>query len=233
MFELGHKPHGGIDGTTTGPGYVLIGVALRLSPFAYLAFERLPDALVGLSVSVTYRPVLFGAMLKHHAHKGPAEIEPKRAWTFRHVHWLAHREGVPMRTPTEHPFNPLGLLRLAYACAGPGGTPNRHVCGQVLRHVWRDGGDAIDPARFAALAAALAPPRDPAGDAVKQALKDATAAAIGRGVFGVPTLGVEGRLFWGFDALEMVAACLRGDAWFGDGGAWDTEGAPRPGLRRS
>ena len=62
-----------------------------ISPFAYLAFERLPEALEGLSYSVAYRPVLFGALLKHWDHKGPAEIEPKRAWTFRQVHWLAHR----------------------------------------------------------------------------------------------------------------------------------------------
>ena len=56
-----------------------------ISPYAYLAFERLPEALQGLSYSVSYRPVLFAGMLAHHGQKGPAEIEPKRAWTFRQV----------------------------------------------------------------------------------------------------------------------------------------------------
>ena len=37
-----------------------------ISPFAYLAFEHLPQALEGLSYSVAYRPVLLGALLKHH-----------------------------------------------------------------------------------------------------------------------------------------------------------------------
>lgn len=203
-----------------------------ISPFAYLAFERLPQALEGLSYEVEYRPVLFAAMLSRHGQKGPAEVEPKRAWTFRHVHWLAHQHGIPMDTPASHPFNPLALLRLAWACAPEGGTPNRRVCEAVFRHVWRGGADAADPARVAALAQSLAAGRDAAGEAVKQQLRAATDEAMSLGIFGVPTLQVGERLFWGFDALPMVADCLRGDAWF-DGPAWEREGAARPGITRA
>lgn len=202
-----------------------------ISPYAHLAFEHLPDALEGLSYSVVYRPVLFAGMLAHWGQKGPAEIEPKRAWTFRQVAWHASRLGIEMQAPAEHPFNPLALLRLLVACAGPGGTPNRHACETVLRHVWRGGADANDPGRLEALGAALAPTRSPQSDAVKQELKDATARAVSLGLFGVPTIAVDGRLFWGFDALPMVAAWLRGDPWF-DGAEWDAAGAPRPGVTR-
>ena len=118
-----------------------------ISPFACLAFERLPHALAGLSYSVAYRPVLFAGLLSHWGQKGPAEIEPKRAWTFRHVQWMAHRQGIEMHTPAQHPFNPLALLRLAIACAPEGGTPSRFVCEQVFRHVWRGGGEPNDGAR--------------------------------------------------------------------------------------
>ena len=204
-----------------------------VSPYAYLAFEHLPDALEGVSYSVHYRPILFAALLKHWDHKGPAEIEPKRAWTFRQVQWLARRHDVVLETPSQHPFNPLPLLRLAYACAGPGGRPNRHVCSAIFRHVWQGGGaPADDPDRLAALTQRLAPRADPADAAVKQALREATDDALARGVFGVPTLGVDGRLFWGVDSLELVAACLRGDPWFDPGGAWDAAGMPRAGVQR-
>ena len=54
-----------------------------ISPYAWLAFDRLPQVLEGLSYRVDYRPVLFAGLLQHHAHKGPAEIGPKRAWTYR------------------------------------------------------------------------------------------------------------------------------------------------------
>jgi 2-hydroxychromene-2-carboxylate isomerase len=198
-----------------------------ISPFAYLAFERLPQALQGCSYEVAYRPVLFAALLQHHGHKGPAEIEPKRAWTFRHVHWLAHQHGVALDTPAQHPFNPLPLLRLAQACG-----PNRRVLEAVFRHVWQGAADALDPERLAALQADLAPERDPASAEVKAELKRQTDDAVARGLFGVPSFELDGRLFWGLDALDMVAAALRDDPWF-DGPAWAREGAPRPGVRRS
>ncbi|MBA4264704.1 MAG: disulfide bond formation protein DsbA, partial [Comamonadaceae bacterium] len=37
-----------------------------ISPYAYLAFERLPETLMGLSVRVRYKPVLFAGLLKAH-----------------------------------------------------------------------------------------------------------------------------------------------------------------------
>jgi 2-hydroxychromene-2-carboxylate isomerase len=201
-----------------------------VSPYAYLAFEQLAQALEGISHEVRYRPILFAGLLAHWGQKGPAEIEPKRAWTFRQVHWQAHLLGLPIETPAVHPFNPLALLRLLLATA-PGGTPNRRACETVLRYVWRGGLDANDPARMATLMQELAPSVAPDDADVKQALKDSTAEAVARGVFGVPTVEADGRLFWGLDALPMAAASLRGDAWF-DGPAWDREGAVREGVRR-
>lgn len=204
-----------------------------VSPYAYLAFEALPQALEGLSYVVDYRPVLFAGLLQHHGQKGPAEIEPKRAWTFRQVAWRAHELGVPLQTPAQHPFNPLALLRLMLACAPAGGLPNRRVVEAVLHHVWRGGGaDADDPARLAALAAALMPVRDPAGPEVKAELRALTDAAVADGLFGVPTIEVDGRHFWGLDAVPMLAAYLRGDPWFA-GPDWDEAARPRPGLRRT
>ena len=204
-----------------------------ISPYAYLAFERLPQVLEGLSYSVAYRPVLFAAMLAHWGQKGPAEIEPKRAWTFRQVQWLAQHHAIVLNAPAQHPFNPLALLRLLVACAPAGGTPNRHAVEAVLRHVWAgDGADANDADRVAALAANLAPQRDPASAEVKTELRTATDTAIACGVFGVPSLRCDGRIFWGLDGLDMLAAALHGDAWF-DGPGWDASGAPRPGVARS
>jgi len=197
-----------------------------ISPYAYLAFERLPQVLEGCSVAVEYRPLLLVGLLSHWGSKGPAEIEPKRVWTFRHVHWLAQQHGIVLEVPAVHPFNPLPLLRLALACG-----PNRRVVETIFRHVWQGGGDAVDPARVAALTAALAPARDPAGDDVKAELRQATEAAAARGYFGVPTIECDGRAFWGLDALPMLRDAVQGGAWFA-GPTWDAAGAPRPGLVR-
>jgi len=202
-----------------------------ISPYAYLAFEHLPQALEGCSYVVDYRPVLFAGLLGHWGQLGPAEIAPKRAWTFRQVAWQAHRLGIDMATPAQHPFNPLALLRLALASAPAAGLPNRRVVERVMRHVWRGGADANDAGRLQALREAVAPQRDPNSEPVKAELRAHTDAAIARGLFGVPTVELDGRLFWGLDALPMVRAALQGDPWF-DGPAWDAAAAAPPGVVR-
>lgn len=202
-----------------------------ISPYAYLAFEKLPEALKGLGWRVDYRPVLFAGLLKQHGQLGPAEIAPKRDWTYRQVLWVAHAHGIPLQLPAAHPFNPLALLRLALAC-GQDGLVNRYVAETVFRHVWRGGADAVDAQRLAELRALLQPARDPAGEDVKADLKANTDAALARGVFGVPTCEVDGRQFWGFDALPMLRAYLEGDAWF-DSGAWEQAAALPAGQTRT
>lgn len=192
-----------------------------ISPFAALAFWRLPELLAGRSHAVDYVPILFAAALKQYQHKGPAEIPPKRAWTYRHVSWLAQQQGIALQMPASHPFNPLPLLRLAWACARPGSTPSRWVVEQVFAHVWQAGGaEATDPQRLAELAERLAPQRHRDDEAAKLALREATDTALADGVFGVPSFELDGRLFWGHDALPMLLAAVDGDPWFASE-AWE------------
>lgn len=183
-----------------------------VSPYAYLAFEQLPQALMGHSYQVRYRPLLFAGLLKHHGQRGPAEIRPKRDWTYRQVLWLARSLDIGLQLPKAHPFNPLALLRLAVACGDEDGLPNRYVTETIFHHVWQGGGDATDVQRLQALAHQLAPRRDPDGDEVKSRLRSMTDDALACGIFGVPSMRVDGKVFWGLDALPMLRDCLDGDA---------------------
>ncbi len=212
-----------------------------VSPYAYLAFERLPEVLMGHSVLVRYKPLLFAALLKAHGQLGPAEIPAKRDWTYRQVSWLGQHHGVALQMPAAHPFNPLPLLRLGLACtsdAAPGET-SRYVTEQLFHHVWRGGLDASDPARLGRLQTVLEdhmarlgrPWQAPDGDAVKQRLRTNTDEAIAQGLFGVPALVVDGRAFWGQDALPMLRAHLDGDPWFDT--HWDAVTQRPEGARRT
>jgi 2-hydroxychromene-2-carboxylate isomerase len=165
-----------------------------VTPFAYLQSEQLH--LLGPKTRVRYRPVLFAALLAAHAHKGPAEIPRKRAFTYRFALWEARRLSIPFKMPHEHPFNPLPLLRLALACdCAPDAV---HA---IFRFVWRDGRLPDADRRIA----------DPE---VKDALRRNTDEAIARGVFGVPTLMAGEELFWGNDATRMCADYLaQGGRW--------------------
>lgn len=210
-----------------------------ISPYAWLAFDRLPQALDGLSVVVDYEPLLFAGLLARWGQKGPAEIAPKRSWTYRQVAWLAHQQGTPLQLPQPHPFNPLALQRLALACAPAGGTPGRYVVERLFRHVWcRGGADPNEASALQALADTLPLLRDPAGDEVKHELRARTEAAADAGLFGVPTLvlpPVAGdappRAFFGQDGLPMLRAALLGDPWF-DGPDWDEAGRQPAGVQR-
>jgi 2-hydroxychromene-2-carboxylate isomerase len=80
--------------------------------------------------------------------------------------------------------------------------------------------------------ALLAPQRAADSAEVKADLKAHSDEAITRGVFGVPMVAVDDKLFWGLDALPMLRAYLLGDVWF-DGPDWTAacqlpSGATRP-----
>ena len=112
-----------------------------------------------------------------------------------------------MRMPPAHPFNPLSALRLIIAAGS-----DRRAAGTVLDAVFRDGRDVADPAVIAALAAELGVADVQAAvndNTVKQRLRDNTAWASARGVFGVPTLVIGKELFWGHDAFDMALEYLR------------------------
>lgn len=205
-----------------------------VSPYAWLAFQQLPDTLEGVDVHVRYRPIVLGALLKQHHNPGPAGLPSKRVWTYRHVQWLAQRAGIPLHMPTTHPFNPLPLLRLAQQCAFQGET-SRWVTETLFRHVWEGGGDPLAPERLAQLSAQLEPHLDSHPEAplyAKQQLRDMTQAALASGVFGVPTFLCEGHLFWGLDSLPMLRDYLRGNAHF-DGVLWQAAAEVPSGLKES
>ncbi len=182
-----------------------------VSPYAYLAFERLPAALEGVSHHVEYRPLLFAALLKAWGNTAPVDVAPKKAWLFRQCAWIAQRDGVSLLPPVPHPFNPLALLRLLVASAPAGGHPNRRAVELAMRHVWaRDGGDPNDADALKTLSDAIAPMRDPRGDEVKAELQARTAEAVAAGVFGVPFFRLDdGQAFWGQDAMAMLVDAMQ------------------------
>ena len=196
-----------------------------ISPFSYLQCAKL-DAFAA-HATLNCRPVLFAALLQHFGNVGPAEIEPKRRWTFEHVAWLAHEHGIALKLPPAHPFVPLRLLRLSIVLGNP-----VEVVQRLFAFVWRDGQLPTDDDAFGGLldeyGVALA---DLDAPQVKQALRTNTEAAVAAGVFGVPSAVIDGDVFWGFDATPMVLARLRGDPFFASPGLEAARNLPQ-GVQR-
>jgi 2-hydroxychromene-2-carboxylate isomerase len=173
-----------------------------ISPFAYFAWMRLSE--LPQDLAIRPRPVLLAGLLTHWGQKGPAEIETKRLWTYRWCTWLAAQQSIPFRFPAAHPFNPLPYLRLATAA----GT-TQHAIDTIFRALWTTGADPADEGVLEGLLASLNVTRDQLTTTeMKSALRLETQSAVARGVFGVPTLAIDGQLFWGADALAFLKAYL-------------------------
>ena len=176
-----------------------------VSPYAYLQVERYFDWLVAQKPVV--KPIVFPALLAPWGQLGPAEIVPKRTFTYRQTQWVAQRDGIPLRYPPRHPFNPLKLLRLAVAL-----DSDLAAVRTIYRAVWRDGGDVESPQFWDALCATLNV-RDldalVSAQPVKDRLRRNGEEAIAAQVFGVPSIVIDGEVFWGYDATAMAMDYLR------------------------
>ena len=183
-----------------------------VSPFACLHWRQLKPVLREHAIEPV--PILFGAVLDMLGQRGPAEIPRKREFTYRHVLWQASRQGVAMRFPPAHPFNPLAALRL---CIAAGTTAD--AIDAIFDWIWVQGQAGDSVASLAPLMQRLGIDEAAMADArVKAALRDNTQRALDAQVFGVPTLEIGDALFWGNDAHDFAMAVLRDPALLDDEG---------------
>ncbi|HTO52619.1 MAG TPA: 2-hydroxychromene-2-carboxylate isomerase [Myxococcota bacterium] len=184
-----------------------------ISHNAYLAWTQIGPLAERYGRAVEPEAVLFAGLLNAHGQLGPAEVPPKARWMMLDVARKGRRLGVPIAPPKTHPFPPLLALRVTHAAAA--GAPRRKLIDGLFRAAWGESRDVSDPAEVSRIAqvAGLDGERlveEAATDAVKAQLRDATERALGEGVFGVPTMLVDGELFWGFDDFAHLELALAG-----------------------
>ena len=173
-----------------------------VSPFSYLHWQKMRPLVEAGRVEAV--PIVFGAVLHAHGIRGPAEIPGKREFIYRQALWQAAREGVPLAFPPAHPFNPLAALRL---CVAAGSSPR--AISAIFDAIWREGRSGDDAVAAAAPALGIDDAAGAIADpGVKDRLRANTDAALAAGVFGVPTLAVDGELFWGNDSHDLMLAVL-------------------------
>jgi len=184
-----------------------------ISPYAYLGWTQIHALAARHDAEVRAVPVLFAALLNAHGHKGPAEIPPKRIYIFKDCLRRAAAYDVPLRPPPSHPFNPLLALRAVQAADGHAG-----LVSELYARTWGDGAPrGVDRPEVVAAAADAAGLDGAAileraqSPEVKAALRERTERAVEQGLFGVPTMIVEGEPFWGTDSFAFLEQHLRGE----------------------
>lgn len=182
-----------------------------ISPFAYLQFSQFKR--FENDLSITIHPVVFGALLKHWGQLGPAEIVPKRIFTYRFFKWKADRLGIEYTMPPSHPFNPLPALLSCIA-----GNSTYEVTKEIFDIIYKQGEQPDQKEGREKLETLLNKYPSEYSEldesALKKILRTNTSRAIENGVFGVPTFVVDRQIFWGGDSSDMMLDFIKNPELF-------------------
>ena len=179
------------------------------SPYAYLAAERISGVFAAAGAEVPeWQPILLGGLFQRFDRdswgNGPGREEGMRECERR-----ASAYGLPpIRWPEPWPGNTLRAMRVATFAKEIGRTVSFSLA--AYRQAFAAGRDLGNPDNLmiAAAAAEMHPRAIEAAvgrDALKAALRAATEHAGDLGVRGVPSVVVDGEVFWGDDRLDDAA----------------------------
>jgi 2-hydroxychromene-2-carboxylate isomerase len=189
-----------------------------VSPYSYLAYGRVTRICEEHGAELVLRPMLLGAVHKALGLQAPIYIKSKGSYQLQDINRWAEHYGLPMKFPDPFPFRTLKTMRAAVALEGEGNL--EPFTREAFGLYWEEGGvprgfdeaDEDGPLREVARRIGRNPEelleKASSGEA-KEALKSATAEAIGRGVFGAPAFFVGDEMFWGNDRLHFVEEALK------------------------
>ena len=178
------------------------------SPYAWLAAERIHRV---LPVVPVWQPILLGGIWQQTGGRSWA-VTDRRDEGMREVERRAERYGLlPVRWPEGWPNNSLQAMRAAIFAQQAGRTVAFALAAfRQAFNAARDLSD-VDNVLIAAAACELHPNAVLKGigmQSTKDRLRAATQEAYDRGVRGVPSIVVDGEVFWGDDRLEDAAKAL-------------------------
>jgi 2-hydroxychromene-2-carboxylate isomerase len=184
------------------------------SPFAYLASTQLEVIAGRTGARFELRPILLGAVFKAIGTPNVplfAMPQAKQRIVPYELARFADDFGVPFRFASRFPQNTVKALRMTLAAPDDRKTP---LMLALFRAIWAEDRDLASDDDLRAVARSCGLDADLAiastsRDDMKAALRDATDAAVRAGVFGVPTFGLKGELFWGQDRIELLEDALR------------------------
>jgi 2-hydroxychromene-2-carboxylate isomerase len=185
-----------------------------ISNNAYIAWTQIHSIAETYKLKLEPVPVLFAGLLNAYEQKGPAEIRGKREWMRKNVLRKAIELGIPLSPPASHPFNPLLALRATILEMDD--SKRKELITEIFECVWARGVDVSQKETMTGILLRCGIDEQAAhaelkSDAVKLKLRNNTDLAVQSGVFGVPTMVIEGELFWGYDDFPHLIRFLSGN----------------------
>ena len=194
--------------TTTVEFYFDVG-----SPTAYLAHKRLQQLQAQYGCKILYHPILLGGLFKATGNSSPISVPAKgRYMMAEDLPRYAALYDVPLNNNSYFPINTLNLMRGAVAALNTEYFAD--YINTVFNAIWVDGKnmgdiDVVTEVLGSAelnVNVILASTQDPD---VKAALIKNTELGVQRGLFGAPTMFVEGEMFFGQDRLQFIESAIQ------------------------
>jgi 2-hydroxychromene-2-carboxylate isomerase len=179
------------------------------SSYSYIGQYRLRRLAEEHGREIRWKPVALGAIFKALGSAPHSPETPKGSYVWNDVERSAANAGLPYQWPSTFPFNSLMAARIFYYIADTEVAKAEEWARAVFDATYRQGRDCADPIELAAIANELGLDGQELLDAaeqddVKQKLKQVTAEAMQRGVFGAPTFFVDGNMYWGADRIDQL-----------------------------
>lgn len=182
------------------------------SPMAYLGYFRLRDIAKKTGATIVYKTMLLGAVHKGSGNTAPGLVAAKGAYMLNFdIPRYAKKYEIDFKFNPHFPVNCMNALRGAIFLEG---KDDEELFREVMyKAAWKDGKNIADLDVFKEIMADAGIAPGPvltgiADESVKQKLKDNTAEAISRGVFGAPTFYIGDEMFFGQDRLDFVEEML-------------------------
>ena len=180
------------------------------SPYAYLAACRVDDL---LPAKPEWRPIAFGVIVRKLG-KVPWSFRDDRQANFEEIAGRAAERGLPaVRYPEGWPVETYSLTPLRAALLASDEQQLRAVSRELFNTMFVEGQHladleaVLDAAERAGMDRAWVREGIELAD-TKERLRQQTDDALAAGVTGVPTIAIDGEIFWGDDRLEEAAAAL-------------------------
>ena len=182
-----------------------------VSPNAYLIWQPLKALAESHGATIEITPVFLGGMHKLTGNAPPfirdAEVKGKNDYAMLEMNRFIKKHGLTkFKMNPKFPFNTITLLRMLVALA-----PEKRVAfiELLLPPIWEQGLDVTDSETLGTIlqdggfdaAELFAKTQDAA---IKQALIENTKKAVARGAFGIPTIYVDGEIYFGKERLGQI-----------------------------
>ena len=180
------------------------------SPYSYIASEEIEALAERHGSEIHWHPILLGAVFKQAGSLPLTEgYGPKARYSVRDFGRSAAFIGVPYQHPSMFPVGAVAAARAVLWLQRESPMQVAPFIHAVFRAFFVADRDISETAVVLQLARGLGidAERLAAGvqeDAIKNALRSGVEQAVARGVFGAPTIFVDGEMFWGHDRLPHV-----------------------------